>query len=153
MKATSLPSARSGFTLIELLVVVAIMAMLMTLIGGGIRKSMDSAKKRQAATARQSVQAAIMTYWHDTGKPPIETQKGYYVYVYDWSGKARAAKVSATGTITNVNDAVTEVLEPLANPSHKRNPLQKTYLSGNDQYVKSITRIKFDLTAKNATVE
>lgn len=150
MNASPRPSARAAFTLIELLVVVAIISMLMALIGGGIRKSMDSAKKRRDATAREAVRTAIMTFWHDTGEPPIQLRKGYYTYVYDWTGR-KADQVAKTGTITNTTDDVATVLKPLTDPDS--NPLKKTYLTGNDQYMKSIKRIKYDLTSKNATVE
>ena len=147
---------RSGFTLIELLVVIALMATLMTLLAGGIRKSMDSAKKRQAATARQAVQTAILTFWHDNGYPPIETENHYYTYIYDWTGEKTEGKNSKKGIHTFTSEPLTEVLLPLTNPSHKLNSLHKVYLGSSDTFTgktRMINRITIDLTAKNAIVE
>ena len=113
-RATSAhPSARrrSAFTLIELLIVVTIMAMLLALLGGGIRKSIENARKRQRATEVQTLQSAIMTYWHDTGKPPISTKKGTYTYKF-----------------TKDND---EVFARLIDAGHKENQLGKAYLDMN----------------------
>ena len=144
--------SRAAFTLIELLVVIALMAMLMTLLGGGIRRSVENAKKRQASTAKQAVQTAILTFWHDTGKPPIETQKGYYTYIYDWAGGSEGSNAK-TGVKRITSKSVTDVLRPLTETDHRLNVMNKSYLSSSDKYVKHITRITFDLTAKNATVE
>ena len=102
---------RSAFTLIELLIVVALMAMLMTLLGGGIRKSMDNAKKRQRSTELQTLETAILTYWHDTGKPPITTKKGVYAYSY-----------------TDDNNTV---FNRLLDANHKENQMGKAYLDIN----------------------
>ncbi len=104
-------SSRSAFTLIELLIVVALMAMLMTLLGGGIRKSMDNAKKRQRSTELQTLETAIMTYWHDTGKPPITTSSGKYSYSY-----------------TDDNNTV---FARLLDANHKDNQMGKAYLDIN----------------------
>ena len=152
-------SRRSAFTLIELLVVIALMATLMTLLAGGIRKSIDSARKRQAATARQAVQTAIMTFWHDNGKPPIDKHDQldhYYTYIYDWTGKEKEGRNSKTGVRTFTSKALTEVLLPLTDPEHDQNALHKTYLGSSDTFSgkrRMINRITFDLAAKNATVE
>ena len=102
---------RSGFTLIELLIVIAIMGVLVGLLTGGIRKSMDNAKKRNRSTEVQTLETAIMTYWHDTGKPPVTIKKGTYKYVF--------------------SDDNNDVFERLINSSHAQNPLGKAYLDLN----------------------
>ncbi|MBR4617149.1 MAG: type II secretion system protein [Kiritimatiellae bacterium] len=74
-RATCSPRAsrgRAAFTLIELLIVVTIMATLLALLGGGIRKSIDNARRRQRDADLKTLSSAILTYWHDTGKPPID---------------------------------------------------------------------------------
>ncbi len=111
-----LPSRRSGFTLIELLIVVAVMSMLLALLGGGIRKSMDNAKKRQRSTEIQTLETAIMTYWHDCGKPPISTKKGTYSYTFDNSSGAKENK---------------NVFQRLIDASHADNQMGKAYLDLN----------------------
>src|SRR6476620_4562166 len=83
-------SLRTGFTLLELLVVVAIIAVLATLILGGLA----SARRRtQIAVARNNIaalKAALQMYETDTGKYPTRptkvTDKKYFnndiTYVY-----------------------------------------------------------------------
>ena len=116
------PQGRAAFTLIELLVVITIMATLLALIGGGIRKSVDSAKKRRATTERDAVRTAILNFWHDEGKPPIETKKGFHTYVYG----TEESKDPKKGIIKYANF---KVLDPLLDPEHKLNNLKKAYLS------------------------
>ncbi len=110
-----LTASRSGFTLIELLVVVAVMAMLMALLGGGIRRSIENGRKRQRATDIQTLQSAIMTYWHDTGVPPVQTKRGQFVYEY---GPNKPSDNSV-------------VFRRLINASDVNNPLKKAYLDIN----------------------
>lgn len=135
------------------------MASLLALLGGGIRKSIASAQKRQAATARNAVRTAILNFWHDIGKPPIDfkdSDEGYYTFVYDWTSKAKAASVAKYGIKTNTTPDIVTLLMPLTNPGqdkNKLNSLNKVYLATNDNYEKHIKRIKIDLTTKDVTVE
>lgn len=150
---------RSAFTLIELLIVIAIMASLLALLGGGIRKSIASAQRRQATTARDAVRTAILNFWHDIGKPPIKFKNGdedYYTFVYDWTSNARNAKVAKYGIQTNTTPDIATLLKPLTNPGEDKNnlnSLNKVYLATTDNYEKHIKRIKIDLTTKDVTVE
>lgn len=98
----------AGFTLLELLIVIGIIGLLVGLLGGGIRRSIENGKKRTRSTEAQGLQSAIMTYWHDTGKPPIELTRGKYEYTFDEDNN--------------------KVFERLADPNHNKNPLQKTYV-------------------------
>lgn len=100
---------RSGFTLVELLIVVAIIGVLVALLAGGIRRTLESSKKRGRSTEVQALQTAVMTYWHDVGKPPISLTKGTYVYKF--------------------KDNNNEVFEKLITAS--KNAMGKTYLDKN----------------------
>ena len=140
---------RAAFTLIELLVVVTIMATLLALLGGGIRKSIDNARRRRAATEREAVRTAILNFWHDEGKPPIETKKGFHTYIF-------CANRPDLKSGEKWDDDWTKVINPLLDPEHELNNLKKAYLSEKDVNTgkePSITKIKIDLSAKNATVE
>jgi prepilin-type N-terminal cleavage/methylation domain-containing protein len=153
MSLNSLKTNRkaNGFTLIELMIVVAILSVLLTLLAGGIKKSVDNAKKRGRATEVQALQSAIMTYWHDTGKFPITTAKGKYTY-----------------TFTDDNNVVFSKLL-----DESQNDLKKKYLDINQMRTKDNGRIQpmkraseplvdyngnyykvtIDLTTKTATVQ
>ena len=143
------PQGRAAFTLIELLVVITIMAMLLALLGGGIRKSIDNARKRRAATEREAVRTAILNFWHDEGKPPIKTKKGIHTYIY---GGTRPADKPGTA----YDEDWSKVLSPLLDPQHDLNNLKKAYLTDKDVNSgkePSIKKITIDLSGKNATVE
>jgi len=84
---------RSGFTLIELLIVIAIIGILVTLLGGGIKASLKSAKARNREAEVESLASAIMTYWHDTGKPPITPDSGKYTYEFKANNNEVFAKL------------------------------------------------------------
>ena len=104
-------SRRSAFTLIELLVVIAIIGVLVGLLAGGIKASAESAKKRERSTELKSLESAIMTYWHDTGKPPITPTSGKYTYTFKEDNH--------------------DIFEILVNPDNKKNPQKKRYLDMN----------------------
>ena len=142
---------RAAFTLIELLVVVAVMGVLLALLGGGIRKSLDNAKKRGRETEVASLAAAIENYHTDTGKYPITIKSGQYTYTYKEN-----------------ND---EVFTYLLNPS--KNALGKRYLDMNGlrtakngrvkrlesdseplaDYTGAYYKVTFDLKTKSVKVE
>lgn len=111
---------RGAFTLIELMIVVAILSVLLTLLAGGIKKSIDNAKKRNRSTEVQTLETAIMTYWHDTGKPPITTKKGIYSYTFT----------------ENNNDVFNRLIDPA------KNDLEKKYLDINQMRTKENNRIR-----------
>ena len=100
---------KSGFTLIELLVVVAILALLVALLSGAIRKSMDAAQRRRFVSELGSFETAMITYLHDNEKPPIDIQNGKYEYVFEEN-----------------NGEVFKYLLDTNNKQH--NPLGKNYL-------------------------
>ena len=85
--------AAGGFTLIELLIVIAIIGVLVSLLAGGIKASAENAKKRQRATELETLESAIMTYWHDTGKPPISPKTGQYTYTFQSNNNEVFAKL------------------------------------------------------------
>lgn len=120
--------SRSAFTLIELLVVVTIMATLLALLGGGIRKSIDNARRRQRATDLKTLSSAILTYWHDTGKPPIEEKTlkaGVQKYYF---GAENDGEDKKSHTITRKDNG--EIFQKLVADSsgNTDNELNKAYL-------------------------
>ena len=101
--------AVGGFTLIELLIVIAIIGVLVGLLAGGIKASVESAKKRNRSTEVRALETAVMTYWHDTGKLPVTLKKDTYKASY--------------------SDDNNEVFAKLIDPS--KNELGKAYLDIN----------------------
>ncbi len=65
------PLRRSGFTLIELLVVVAIIGILAALVSSAIMKLTKTAANKRNANNAERLEAAIVEYWHDTGRWPL----------------------------------------------------------------------------------
>ena len=138
------------------------MATLLALLGGGIRKSVDNAKRRRAATEREAVRSAILTFWHDEGKPPIETERVYNTYVFGKKlseGEMKDRNINKNLCKQDKPEmTIEEVLKPLLNP--ELNNLKKSYLSKKDVNLdekdpdkQSIKRIIIYLTSKNAKVE
>ncbi len=66
------PRIRSGFTLIELLIVVCIVGILAGLVSSAVVKITRSAVDRKNLANRDRLQSAIMEYWHDMGRWPID---------------------------------------------------------------------------------
>lgn len=62
MDAPTAPSARRGFTIVELLVTVAVIAILMGLLVGGLRGALGSAKKTKELNGLRGVHAAWYQY-------------------------------------------------------------------------------------------
>lgn len=60
----------SGFTLVELLIVVAIMAILVGLLSGAIRRSVTNAREQRINAEIKALNYGLVTYWHETGRWP-----------------------------------------------------------------------------------
>ena len=154
------PANRAAFTLIELLIVVTIMAMMLALLGGGIRKSVNNARKKQRATEVQTLQTAIMTYWHDIGRPPNKEDidksqnRGKYSFTYtDENYKVFSPLVHADANPLGkayldwkqLRTVVDGSVRPLKDPDSTKNQ------SISDPYGK-FYKVVIDLEAKDATV-
>ncbi len=156
---------RNGFTLIELLIVVAVMALLIGLISGAVRHSIRNARKNRASAECALLESAIMTYWHDYGKFPIDKKKD------NWGDSLYKH------TYKEDNHLVFDRLHPQnnANPFHKEYldenqlraydsgskhivPIKR--VSGNSAYRESLVdpegkpfKVTFDLKLKTVSVD
>lgn len=142
---------RSAFTLIELLVVIAVIGVLLALLGGGIRKSMDNAKRRGRETEAQGLTAAIENYHADNGKYPISIKDGTYVYTFKEDN----------------NEVFSKLLDPSKNPQGKRylemgrfrtakNGRVESLQSSNDplaDYKGNFYKVTIDLKTKTTKVQ
>jgi prepilin-type N-terminal cleavage/methylation domain-containing protein len=61
---------RAGFTLVELLIVVAIIGILLGLLSGAIKKTVENAKKKKIVAECISLTTAIANYRHDYNRWP-----------------------------------------------------------------------------------
>ena len=68
---SKLGSLRSGFTLMELLIVICIIGILAGLVVGGAVRLIGSAVEKRNKTNADRLRAAIVEFWHDTGKWPV----------------------------------------------------------------------------------
>jgi prepilin-type N-terminal cleavage/methylation domain-containing protein len=63
---------RAGFTLIELLIVIAIIGILAGLLSTAIMKLTKTAVDKRNKNNAERLEAAIVEYWHDMGRWPID---------------------------------------------------------------------------------
>lgn len=105
---------RAGFTLVELLIVVAIIGVLMALLSGAIRDSVDNARARRIEAERRTLNNALVNYWHDYNRWPHEEGDE------DW-------RDGSTRTYRANNSKVFDRLST-SNNEKTQNPLKKAYL-------------------------
>ncbi|MBR1836872.1 MAG: type II secretion system protein [Kiritimatiellae bacterium] len=77
-RRSAAPAGRAGgaaaFTLVELLVVVAIIGVLATLLGSAIMTATKTANKKRADNNAELLRAAIVEFWHDNGRWPVDAK-------------------------------------------------------------------------------
>ncbi len=60
-----------GFTLVELLIVVGIIAVLVGLLGPAVLKTVRTAERKRRAVEKETLESALMEYWHDNKGWPV----------------------------------------------------------------------------------
>ena len=88
---------RAGFTLIELLIVIAIIGILAGLLSTAIMKLTKTAVDKRNKNNAERLEAAIVEYWHDMGRWPID--KNAKPVLKEGKGSALAGSAeAASGT-------------------------------------------------------
>ena len=88
---------RAGFTLIELLIVIAIIGILAGLLSTAIMKLTKTAVDKRNKNNAERLEAAIVEYWHDMGRWPID--KSAKPVLKEGKGSALAGSAeAASGT-------------------------------------------------------
>ena len=88
---------RAGFTLIELLIVIAIIGILAGLLSTAIMKLTKTAVDKRNKNNAERLEAAIVEYWHDMGRWPID--KSAKPVLKEGKGSALAgSEEAASGT-------------------------------------------------------
>lgn len=106
----------SGFTLVELLIVVAIIGILLGLLSGAIKETIDNAKKKKIEAERIALNTALVNFWHDYNRwPHTEGQEQYKK-----EGDGEHLRYYGTQNW--------KVFNQLAAKNKLANPLEKAYL-------------------------
>lgn len=105
----------SGFTLMEMLVVVGVLAILMGLLAPAILKTFKVASSKKTLMEAQSLQSAIVEYWHDQGSWPLPKGTGI-----TRSGE----KLNYTVTFRENNDEVFNLLLDVNYGGSKKNYIE-----------------------------
>ena len=91
---------RSGFTLVEMLIVVGILGVLLSLLSPAILKQAKVSQEKRAVNERKVLEAAILEFWHDQKRWPINTsgvskpsKDGSYLDDVKKNDKANAYKI------------------------------------------------------------
>ncbi len=155
LPATSRADGRAGFTLLELLVVIAIIAVLagiLLAVFGGVQ---NRARKVQAASDLRSAQTAIIAYYNDYQKYPLNSVQQLAVTngagdtVYGDPGPSPGSNPLYTSA--DLFDILRAVADSGFNQNNVLNPNQVVYWAGG--FAKSATQPRSGIASQDVTLK
>lgn len=140
---------RSAFTLLELLIVIAIIAVLAALLFPVAGAVQNRAGRVSAVSDMRSIKTAVLTYYNDYRKYPLNDLQYNAGVVYGLGDTVYGDPVSPKYSSADLFDILRAVSDNNYNQDNKLNPNQTVYWSG--PQAKSATKPHSGITTQDST--